>query len=285
MPSDNTGAIIGAGGGIIGSAIDAISQIGQNKKAREHQEYMYDKQNAYNTPTMQMQRYKDAGLNPHLIYGQGNSGNAGSPPPLQTQDAPKSNFADITQNYIANRTQQAQVDNMRKALEVQEADKILKQAQTVNTLSQSSSTDQQREQSAELFETVQAQAHANLGVTEQQYQTGILQQSKIEKEIDQLTANTGLTNAQKSAVTQSILESKARVQNLRMDNNLKQADVELKQLELNLRRNGINPNDPAWMRILTQMFAPEIKKASPSGGDYWKLLKGGIKSLWQHQNK
>jgi len=41
----------------------------------------------YNSPTAQMQRYKDAGLNPHLIYGQGTPGNVQSsgsqmsPPP------------------------------------------------------------------------------------------------------------------------------------------------------------------------------------------------------------
>lgn len=30
----------------------------------------WDKQNKYNSPSQQMQRYKEAGLNPNLIYGQ-----------------------------------------------------------------------------------------------------------------------------------------------------------------------------------------------------------------------
>lgn len=34
-----------------------------------------DKQNQYNTPAAQMQRYDQAGLNPNLIYGQGTPGN------------------------------------------------------------------------------------------------------------------------------------------------------------------------------------------------------------------
>lgn len=42
-------------------------------------EQFIDKQNAYNTPAMQMGRYNDAGLNPNLIYGQGSSGNQESP--------------------------------------------------------------------------------------------------------------------------------------------------------------------------------------------------------------
>ena len=35
-------------------------------------------QNAYNTPLAQMERLKEAGLNPALMYGQGNTGNANS---------------------------------------------------------------------------------------------------------------------------------------------------------------------------------------------------------------
>lgn len=36
----------------------------------------WNRQNLYNSPAAQMERFKAAGLNPHLIYGQGNSGNA-----------------------------------------------------------------------------------------------------------------------------------------------------------------------------------------------------------------
>lgn len=37
-------------------------------------------QQAYNSPAEQMKRFKEAGLNPNLIYGQGNPGNASAPP-------------------------------------------------------------------------------------------------------------------------------------------------------------------------------------------------------------
>ena len=45
---------------------------------------MFDYQNAYNTPKAQMQRLKDAGLNPALMYGQGTTGNAQGYPQIQT---------------------------------------------------------------------------------------------------------------------------------------------------------------------------------------------------------
>lgn len=44
---------------------------------------MWHAQNMYNTPQAQMQRFKEGGLNPHLIYGQGSAGNASSPPQYQ----------------------------------------------------------------------------------------------------------------------------------------------------------------------------------------------------------
>lgn len=40
---------------------------------------MWELMNEYNSPQAQMKRFKEAGLNPMLIYQQGNSGNASSP--------------------------------------------------------------------------------------------------------------------------------------------------------------------------------------------------------------
>lgn len=72
-----------AAGSIIANAASARRQAKENRKFAEYQNLvnsqMLDKQLAYNTPKMQMQRYQDAGLNPHLIYGQGNPGNQASP--------------------------------------------------------------------------------------------------------------------------------------------------------------------------------------------------------------
>lgn len=93
-------------GGMLGSAaISGISSIlGQNSannanlaavnaqnegnmRLAEYQntqnQALWREQSAYNTPAMQMQRFKEAGLNPNLIYGQGNSGNASAAPSVQ----------------------------------------------------------------------------------------------------------------------------------------------------------------------------------------------------------
>lgn len=48
--------------------------------------HMWNLQNEYNTPQKQMERFKAAGLNPHLIYGQGSAGLASSPPNYSPPD-------------------------------------------------------------------------------------------------------------------------------------------------------------------------------------------------------
>lgn len=83
------GPIGAAAGAVIGAGVSAFSQSSQNKKSRQWQEKMYGvqrqdaltdwaNQNAYNSPEQQMQRLKDAGLNPNLVYGNGAVANSSS---------------------------------------------------------------------------------------------------------------------------------------------------------------------------------------------------------------
>lgn len=80
--SGNTFNLGGSGGG----TLSALFSIGSRKKAFKRSKELMDKQfemdlemwrkvNDYNTPLRQMQRLKDAGLNPALMYGQGTTGN------------------------------------------------------------------------------------------------------------------------------------------------------------------------------------------------------------------
>ena len=82
--ADNNGLkfmdVAGPIGNLIGSGINAISQSSMNKKTRKWNEKMmqlqrqwslqdWERQNQYNSPAQQMQRLREANLNPHLIYG------------------------------------------------------------------------------------------------------------------------------------------------------------------------------------------------------------------------
>lgn len=77
------------------SFIDRQTQARENRRARDYgremADYTFQKdlemwnmQNEYNSPANQMMRFKEAGLNPHLIYGQGSSGNANGAPSYNT---------------------------------------------------------------------------------------------------------------------------------------------------------------------------------------------------------
>lgn len=101
-----------AGGGALGgAAISAVAglagSIGSGRKAyhrsknlmklqRDLDKEMWDYQNKYNLPSAQMQRLKEAGLNPALMYGQGTTGNASNAPQTKfTQLNPYMNAGDI----------------------------------------------------------------------------------------------------------------------------------------------------------------------------------------------
>lgn len=103
-PDGNTPASPG-GAGIAGAIIEVgagLYDSHQNRKASKENtnktiaaqkaeaELAYQRsiqqwnaQNMYNSPEAQMARFQAAGLNPHLIYGQGSSGLASSPPQYQ----------------------------------------------------------------------------------------------------------------------------------------------------------------------------------------------------------
>lgn len=75
------GNITGAGLAYKGQRETNKTNIALAEQARSHDVAMWNRQNAYNTPEMQMHRLKEAGLNPNLIYGTGqaSTGNADAP--------------------------------------------------------------------------------------------------------------------------------------------------------------------------------------------------------------
>jgi len=92
------------GGGVVSGGLSLLNNIlgvGQAKKEREYQKEMattayqrdvemWNTQNAYNAPAAQMERLKEAGLNPNMVYGSGSAtGNtSGSMPKHQSYGTP-----------------------------------------------------------------------------------------------------------------------------------------------------------------------------------------------------
>lgn len=148
--SPGLGTVIG---GIGGAAISAIGSFFGNKSnrkksaeafereskfAREERlaqqqwiEQMYEKNNSYNSPAAQMQRLKDAGLNPDLMYSRGDVGNASAPEAPQQAMTPRYNV--IPANTYG-QTAQIAADSGLKAAQARLADSQSKKTDTEESL-------------------------------------------------------------------------------------------------------------------------------------------------------
>jgi len=78
------GSILGFTGlNLLGQYLGGKQQSSSNMAIARYQNeanrQMMQEYNEYNTPANQMKRFQDAGLNPHLVYGQGSPGNQSSP--------------------------------------------------------------------------------------------------------------------------------------------------------------------------------------------------------------
>jgi hypothetical protein len=118
--------------GSIGDALlgvaGTIYQNAENRKEAERafqrQRQLINEANIYNAPVNQMARLKEAGLNPHLIYGQGPgsmvSASAGTPPAAHQE-----NIAENLGIYASMK----QLDMQKRQLDLQERDIKLREAQ------------------------------------------------------------------------------------------------------------------------------------------------------------
>lgn len=94
-----------------------------------------DEQRMYDSPAEQMARYKAAGLNPNLIYGQGTPGNVGSThapslPGVSVQGVDAASLGALGTEFQQARLMASQADLTRVKTEKVSYDKELTQAQT-----------------------------------------------------------------------------------------------------------------------------------------------------------
>lgn len=152
MPIDPTmgAALISAGTSLSNSIIGAgqsrrntVSQMkhnmAQQKRAQDWSLEMWHRQNQYNTPAEQMKRFKEAGLNPHLIYGQGDAGNAATMPKYQSfnTDMMRRQTVSLPETlgtYLSFAQQRQSIDLTREQVELAKAETGLKIAQRIGQI-------------------------------------------------------------------------------------------------------------------------------------------------------
>lgn len=271
-PISSTAAIVSSAITAAGQGVNAFAQGKMNKKTRQWNEKMYGRQredaladwartNQYNSPLAQMQRFKEAGLNPHLIYGGGpNNVSApirGTDAKAWNPQAPAFNFGQIADQYLGTQATTQAIENTKLQAELIRQQTEKAKADTLNTLK---SADIKTEQ----LPYVADQILANIRKSEAQ------------------TTFT-LDNNERQAIqqSQSLKESAERILNMRMErtkgqaqtglinqqnNNLKQAykllitDGKIKELELAMREMGLNPNTATFQeRIIARAIHDPVK--------------------------
>lgn len=292
---------IAAGASLLGTGGQIYAAGKMNKKTREWNEKMYGLQrqdalsdwnmmNEYNSPAAQMQRFKAAGLNPNLIYGQQNEGatvrstdvkgwNPQTPDIQGGVTRSLSAFTDYT-------LQSEQIKNMEAARKNMETDNLIKQITAGNLLTQGKAMDFDLGQRQRLADTVFDQAAATL----EQTRTGTSAtqiSSQLAKNADTRAAIMQSSNLKEAAerilnaqlgrsLTKSQMQKiSAEIKNLGVQNRLLNADA-------HLREQGIQPGDPAWLRIGSKILGTELQNIGEKTGLEnlsWENLKEGGKRL------
>lgn len=247
--------IVGAGIAAAGNAVASGMSSAGNKKAAKiaarHNLKMWNLQNAYNTPTAQMARLKDAGLNPHLIYGQGASGATGMADKIAEMkpwDASIENPINDPTMLIAAKQQKAQISNLESLNTKNIQETALKSMQTSKLL-------QDKTQGSQMFKHSLEAAKMNVQSMELESKKKLLEYTRY-------------SDTQKDA----ILEANYRMQNARENLRGSQLTNELRQLQKELKQIGIEPSDNLIFRAGAKMFnyIKERKYFEPEMDQYLK---------------
>lgn len=230
-------SILGAGLGAVGSIANVIgqnrairqqiaAQKAENEKNRQYNLMLartqnrwnlnqWQRENDYNSPTAQMARFKAAGLNPNLIYGQTNpaasspsmTAGAASSPTDMSAIGNKRNFGQAIQEALNLEMQKAQIEAIKAGTEKTKAD-----------------TDNTRETTKGLTidNMYRAAKHEqDLQVGGMTIQLGKSTLKMNDQQMENLKAELPKIAAEVESINQSVAESRRRVQ--QMDNDEKRA--------------------------------------------------------------
>lgn len=264
-------ALIAAGASLAGTGINAISQGRLNRKTREWNEKMYgvqradaladwNMQNEYNSPEAQMQRFMDAGLNPNLIYGQTNEGAVVRSSGVESWHPQAVRFdpSEAVLSYANVNAKAAQTDNVKAATDVARQEAALKAVEIASRLVGIDRTKVGIE--ADKFRLSQAQKLADVSI-----ESASENLRKTKAEIGMITDSNERAAASNAQSLQKGVEeilnlreqrakTREEAESVRAQRRNIYQDYDLKQLDYELKRLGIQPGDNIMFRIIGRLL-------------------------------
>lgn len=278
---------VAAGISAISGAAGIAGVAAQNRKSRAFSREMYQKQkadniafwdmqNEYNSPERQMERLKNAGLNPNMLYDK-----TGAVIPAQNINTPDVQGAQfrtpdfgsvgqgLVQGYFDTKIKQAQYDNLKAQNTNIVQDSLLKMSQA---------------------ELAGADAEQKSRYNHILYQTQDALVEQVFADLDKKRADTAFTldeNARKAAMAaptlqKAIIDAARADAGLNLDKkqlelleqhvfNAKQEGI-LKEVQAIFAQNGVNFNDPVLMRWIGDYVGGFLSGSqSTFKGDGFKL--------------
>jgi ribosomal protein L25 (general stress protein Ctc) len=291
LPAAAVPILIDAAAQVGSTAFNAISQAGMNRKTRKWNEKMYGvqrrdaladftMQNDYNSPTSQMERLREAGLNPNLVYGRGADNTSQAVRSTDTKSwnpsAPKAELSGGLMQSMDVVIKQAQVDNLKAQNTVLLQDALLKKTQTENISGQTAKTafeldvsQSLREISAEMKRGELRKINADIDYTLDENERKTAQNtSSLKQAAEQILT----MRAQRSKVPSEIAHIKSQI-------DLLQTDKRLKELDIELRKEGVQPTDNFFLRLLGRVIAGQ-SSISTEVQSVGKDIGSGIKNVY-----
>jgi hypothetical protein len=239
----------------------------------------WDRNNQYNSPAQQMNRLRQAGLNPNLVYGKGADNTAtmarASNSQMGNAIAPRLDsigMGGMLARYIQLKQIKTQTDNVEANTSTAKMEAVLKGAQTAQLAASTATSQFELDKSKALMDTQVKQAQLNNELTQSNI-TNLQQQTTINLNRDereqlsnsanvqktlqeivteklkqaQIKQSTERDSAQTAVLTQDIENMKEALKNMQKEGALKQWDIDQ-------RAKGIYPNDPFYFRHFMNSF-------------------------------
>jgi hypothetical protein len=307
-------AVIQAGASVLSAGGQVYAQGRMNRKTRKWNEKMYGiqkadtianwhRQNAYNSPEQQMTRLRQAGLNPHLVYGKGADNTASSIQNTQPQSwnpqAPKIDLSGVGNSmstYYDTKMKQANLDNVAQTIATMKAEENLKKITALNVAAQTDRTTYDLNFNKEMKDTIvqemmlknktmETQIQVTLGKFDLEKLASADNHKKALQEIAESKARVLTQQLQNSLLPLQKRKIEQEIDSLKMIINNADLDRQMKHIELDLYKRGIQKNDPAWWRGIWNGLMGNQDETNAQNAQWKRTTYGGREGFDADGNK